>query len=194
MLSTTKTQFGLNYGRRIQRPDYADLNPFYYFLDKYTYQVGNPYLKPQFSHNIELSHSYKGMLTTTLSYTAINDIIQQQLEQVDSTHTTYVRQTNLAEQRSVALSVSAGIPITKWWRANAYVQGSYNKYRGYINNGMLDVSGPSLNVNMQNQFTFAKRLEHGVKWLLQQQSHLRDNRWFAARKCRFCSGQKCDEG
>src|SRR6185436_8913059 len=130
-----KNQLNVNYGRRIQRPDYGDLNPFYYFLDKYTYQVGNPYLKPQFSHNIELSHSYKGMLTTTLSYTAINDVIQQQLEQIDSTHTTYVRQTNLAQQRSVALSVSAGVPIAKWWRANAYVQGSYNKYSGYINNG-----------------------------------------------------------
>jgi outer membrane receptor protein involved in Fe transport len=151
-----KNQFGLNYGRRIQRPDYADLNPFYYFLDKYTYQVGNPYLKPQFSHNIELSHSYKGMLTTTLSYTAINDVIQQQLEQIDSTHTTYVRQTNLAQQRSVALSVSAGVPIAKWWRANAYVQGSYNKYSGYINNGILNVSGPALNINMQNQFTLPK--------------------------------------
>ena len=151
-----KNQVGLNYGRRIQRPDYADLNPFYYFLDKYTYQVGNPYLQPQFSHNIELSHSYKGMITTTLSYTAINDVIQQQLQQVDSTHTTYIRQTNLAQQRSIALSVSAGVPLTKWWRANMYVQGSYNKYSGYINNGILDVSGPSLNINMQNQFTLPK--------------------------------------
>ena len=37
-----------------------------------------------------------------------------------------------------------------------YVQGSYNKYSGYINNGILDVSGPSLNINMQNQFTLPK--------------------------------------
>jgi outer membrane receptor protein involved in Fe transport len=148
-----KNQFGLNYGRRIQRPDYGDLNPFYYFLDKYTYQVGNPYLKPQFSHNIELSHSYKGMFTTTLSYTAINDMIEEQLEQIDSTHTTYVKRSNLAKQRSVTLSVSAGVPVTKWWRVNMYVQGSYNKFSGYINNGMLDVGGASFNGNMQNQFT-----------------------------------------
>lgn len=37
-----KNQFVINYGRRIERPDYSDLNPFYYFIDKYTYEVGNP--------------------------------------------------------------------------------------------------------------------------------------------------------
>ena len=149
-------QFGLSYGRRIQRPDYGDLNPFYYFLDIYTYQVGNPYLKPQFSNNIELSHSYKNILTTTLGYTSVKDIIQQQLEQIDSTHTTYVHQSNLAQQKSLTLSVNAAIPVKKWWRTNIYLQGSYNKFKGYINQGVLDVSGASFNTNIQNQFALPK--------------------------------------
>lgn len=151
-----KNQLNLNYGRRIQRPDYGDLNPFYYFLDKYTYEVGNPYLKPQFSHNIELNHVYKNMITTTLSYAAVNDIINEQLQQVDSTHTTYVTNTNLAKQRTVTLSVNAAIPITKWWRTNLYAQGSYNKFEGFINTGIIDVEGPAFNANMQNQFTLPK--------------------------------------
>ena len=151
-----KNQLNLNYGRRIQRPDYSDLNPFYYFLDKYTYQVGNPYLKPQFSHNIELNHVYKNMITTTVSYAAINDIINQQLQQIDSTHTTYVTNTNLAKQRTVTLSVNAAIPVTKWWRTNIYAQGSYNKYEGFINTGIINVEGPAFNANMQNQFTLPK--------------------------------------
>ncbi len=149
-------QINLNYGRRVQRPDYGDLNPFYYFLDIYTYQVGNPYLKPQFSHNIELSHSYKSILTTTLSYTAVNDVINEQLEQIDSIHTTYVRKSNLAQQKSLTLSASAGVPVTKWWRINIYAQGSYNKFKGYINNVLLNVHGASFNSNMQNQFTLPK--------------------------------------
>ena len=48
--------FDLNYGRRIRRPDYENLNPFVEFLDRYTFEQGNPNLRPQFSHNIELSH------------------------------------------------------------------------------------------------------------------------------------------
>ena len=151
-----KNQLNVNYGRRIQRPDYGDLNPFYYFLDKYTYQVGNPYLKPQFSHNIELNHVYKNMITTTVSYAAINDIINEQLQQIDSTHTTYVTRTNLAKQRTVTLSVNAAVPITKWWRTNIYAQGSYNRYEGFINTGIINVEGPAFNANMQNQFTLPK--------------------------------------
>ncbi|MGN6212376.1 TonB-dependent receptor domain-containing protein [Parafilimonas sp.] len=151
-----KNQLNLNYGRRIQRPDYGDMNPFYYFLDKYTYEVGNPYLKPQFSHNIELTHVYKNMITSTLSYALVNDIINEQLMQIDSTHTTFVTKTNLARQNSFTLSVNAAVPVTKWWRANLYVQGAYNKYKGFVNTGIINVEGPAFNANMQNQFTLPK--------------------------------------
>jgi iron complex outermembrane receptor protein len=151
-----KNQFSINYGRRIQRPDYGDLNPFYYFLDKYTYQVGNPYLRPQFSHNIELNHVYKNMLTTTFSYAIINDMMNEQLQQIDSIHTTYVTKTNLATQHSFTLSVNAAVPVTKWWRMNVYAQGAYNNFKGFINTGIINVGGPSFNANMQNQFTLPK--------------------------------------
>ncbi|MEI9807493.1 MAG: outer membrane beta-barrel family protein [Bacteroidota bacterium] len=41
--------FVINYGRRINRPDYESLNPFIHFLDRYTFEQGNPNLKPQFA-------------------------------------------------------------------------------------------------------------------------------------------------
>lgn len=72
-------QFGLNVGRRIDRPAYQDLNPFLFFLDNYTYQSGNPYLKPQFSNNIELSHTFKGFLTTTVNYSVTKISLQKPL-------------------------------------------------------------------------------------------------------------------
>ncbi|MGN6615994.1 MAG: TonB-dependent receptor domain-containing protein [Ilyomonas sp.] len=151
-----KNQFALSYGRRIQRPDYEDLNPFYYFLDKYTYQVGNPYLKPQFSHNIELNHTYKGFLTTSLSYSQTNDIIQEVLEQIDSLHTSYVKRDNIAKQNNVNLSVSAMVPVTKFWKANIYAQGNYNRFKGFVNNGNIDVDGMGFMTNISNQFTLKK--------------------------------------
>lgn len=148
-----KNNFSLNYGRRIQRPDYEDLNPFYHFLDKYTYQVGNPYLRPQFSHNIELTHSFKGILNTTVSYSTTTDIIQEVLEQVDSTHTSFVKRANIAKQQSLGLSMNAGVPVTKWWRTNIYWQVIYNKYQGFVNNGNIDVAATGFMGNISNQFT-----------------------------------------
>lgn len=151
-----KNQLALSYGRRIQRPDYQDMNPFYYYLDKYTYQVGNPYLKPQFSHNIELNHTFKGFLTTSLQYNKTKDIIQEVLEQIDSTHTSYVKQSNIADRDNVALSVSANFPVTKWYKTNIYAQGVYNRFRGPVNNGYIDVDGIGFMANMTNTFSLKK--------------------------------------
>lgn len=151
-----KNQFSLSYGRRIERPDYGDLNPFYYFLDKYTYQVGNPYLQPQFSHNIELTHIFKSFLTSSLSYNATNNIIQDVIEQIDSTHTSYVHKSNIAKVHSVGFSVNAGFPVTKWWTTNIYAQAINNHYSGYINNGYISVGNTGIMTNISNQFKFNK--------------------------------------
>jgi iron complex outermembrane receptor protein len=149
-----KNQFALSYGRRIDRPNYQDLNPFFNFLDKYTYQVGNPYLNPQFSHNFELNHTFKSALTTSLSYSTTKDIIQDVLEQVDSTHTSFIKKSNIATRESLGLSVSYNAPLTKWLRTSLYTNVFYNKFSGIINNGYIEVDGTSYSANMNNQLTF----------------------------------------
>lgn len=151
-----KNQFALSYGRRIDRPNYQDLNPFYYFLDKYTYQVGNPYLRPQFSHNIELVHTYRGILNTSLNYSRTNDIIQDVLEQIDSTNSSFMKKSNIARRQNVGLSVSLGMPVTKWFRTNVYVNVFYNHFKGNVNNGEISVGATSFMTNISNQFTFPK--------------------------------------
>ncbi len=151
-----KNQFSLNYGRRINRPNYQDLNPFFYFLDKYTYQVGNPYLNPQFSHNIELNHIYGGVLTTSLNYSYTTDIIQDVLEQIDSTTTTYVKKSNIARRWNLGASVSLGVPLTKWWRTNVYMLFYHNQFDGIVNGGPISIGGNNFMANMNNQFNFKK--------------------------------------
>ena len=149
-------QLVLNYGRRIQRPDYENLNPFYNFLDKYTYQVGNPYLRPQFTHNIELAHTYNSVLTTTVNYSATNDIISDVLDQIDSTNTTFITKSNIAKQKNIGLSVNFGKPLTKWYRVNIYGNGYYNKYSGIIRKEYFTTAATSYMFNITNQFTFSK--------------------------------------
>jgi len=151
-----KNEFALSYGRRIDRPDYEDLNPFYHFLDKYTYEVGNPYLQPQFSHNIELGHTFNNFLTTTLNYSTTRGIITDVLSQVDSTTTTFIRKDNIAKQDNMGISVSMNAPIAKWWKANIYMNTFYNKYSGIVNGSYLDVDGVSFTANINNQFVFTK--------------------------------------
>lgn len=58
--------FGLTYGRRIDRPNFKDLNPFRFYINANSYTVGNPFLQPSFSHNIELSHLYKRKINSSI--------------------------------------------------------------------------------------------------------------------------------
>jgi len=151
-----KNSFVLNYGRRISRPDYEDLNPFILFLDKYTFEQGNPNLQPQFAHNIELTHSYKGFLNTTLNYTRTTDIINEVLEQNTDRNETYVKKDNIAKQRQYGISISANKQITKWWSGNLWSNFYNNLFEGIVNGDDVKVSATTFQGNISNQFKFAK--------------------------------------
>jgi outer membrane receptor protein involved in Fe transport len=151
-----KNQFGLSYGRRIERPNYQNMNPFQYFLDQYTYMQGNPNLTPQFTHNIELSHNFRKALNTTLSYTSTTDILNDILKQNNETKVTYQTKENVAKRQTIGLSVSYNAPVTKWWTTSVYMNVNNSHYEGIVNNTPLDVSLISFMGNTSQQFKFAK--------------------------------------
>jgi iron complex outermembrane recepter protein len=147
--------WNLNYGRRIRRPDYESLNPFVEFLDRYTFEQGNPNLRPQFSHNVELSHTFKGFLTTTLNYTKTNNIIQQVLEQNEVTNQTFVKQANIANQRQYGAAVSAFKQI-KNFSGNVYANIYNNEFNGLVNNTFVTVGATTLVLNSSVSYKFKK--------------------------------------
>ena len=151
-----KNQFVINYGRRIQRPDYEDMNPFVHFIDRYTFEQGNPNISAQFAHNLELSHTYKGFFTTTVNYTATNNIIQQVLEQNDQTNETFIKKANIANAKQIGLAVTANKSITKWWSGNIYANVYNNHFKGVVNNDPISIGITSFMVQLQQQFKFGK--------------------------------------
>jgi hypothetical protein len=152
-----KNQFSLNYGRRINRPDYESLNPFVQFIDKYTFEQGNPGLKPQFSDNIELSHLFMGgAISTTLNYTKVNNIIQQVIEQHTATNETFVKQANIATLDQFGIAIAGQAPIAKWWNINVYTNFYTNRFRGLVNNAYVDLSSPTFLLNASNTFKLGK--------------------------------------
>ena len=153
-----KNTYVVNFGRRIRRPNYESLNPFIEYLDRYTSQQGNPNLKPQFSNNVELSHSFQGMITTTLNYSTTKDILQQIIEQNEATNETYVKQANIASQRQLGLSVSTNLKITKWWTGNLYANLSHNRFEGLANGEMVSIAATFLSINGSQQFKITKTL------------------------------------
>ncbi|OSZ77663.1 hypothetical protein CAP36_14960 [Chitinophagaceae bacterium IBVUCB2] len=143
--------FTLSYSRRITRPNYQDLNPFIYFLDSLSYRKGNPFLLPQFSHNIELSHSYKGKLITTLNYNNTTNVISQLIK--PDGDLLFLTSDNVAKFRNVGISVTAPVPVTKWWTSNIFLNVFNNHYKGVYENKPLDIAFTSFMINMTQTFT-----------------------------------------
>lgn len=141
----------VSYSRRITRPNYQDLNPFIYFLDSLSYRKGNPFLLPQFTHNIELSHSFKSKLITTLNYNSTNRVISQILK--PDGDIVYMTSENVARFRNIGVSITAPVPVTKWWNLNLFTNIFNNHYEGTYENRPLDISYTSFMVNMTQTFT-----------------------------------------
>ena len=163
-------QLGYSFSRRIDRPSYEDLNPFLFFLDPYTYQRGNELLQPQYTNAVEVSHTYKESITTTINYSRTEGIMTQILEQNNALKTTNVTKINIGYVENLGISFSVPMPITKWWFSNTYFNLYNNHYVGEIPKTTIESNGTSTTIyqpfdarstsysaNMTHQFTLPRK-------------------------------------
>lgn len=54
---TEKQELQINASRKINRPNWFQIMPFFMFADKYNYRIGNPALKPEFVNLAEINYS-----------------------------------------------------------------------------------------------------------------------------------------
>jgi outer membrane receptor protein involved in Fe transport len=151
-----KNEINLSYSRRIDRPDYSDLNPFVYYLDQYTYSEGNPFLRPQYTNNFELNYTYNKSYNLSLSYAHTYDAIQQIILTNDATEASYQTNVNLSSQDSYNASLSIPVTITKWWSIQFDATAFYLKFKSDTLSGGVLNRGKVAYVAKANQtFTFA---------------------------------------
>jgi iron complex outermembrane recepter protein len=153
-----KNAFGLTYSRRIDRPNYQDLNPFENKLDELTFQRGNPFLRPQYTNSIAISHTYAYAMTTALSYSHTTDFFAQ-LTDIDSTNNkaTFLEPRNLASEKTINLNLSVPIPIKNWWMLYANINMYNSRYDADFKNGkVVSQNIYALNFYGQNTFTLPK--------------------------------------
>jgi len=145
------------YSYRIGRPDYDMLNPFRWMVDPYTYNVGNPNLKPQFTHSLGLSHSFKNALITSLGYNYTKGLFTQVILQNDETKSIYQTNENLSNSIDLNISETVQLEPTKWWRLNGTITGMYKEIKF---NSATDskINRWSYNGNISNNFTLPYKI------------------------------------
>jgi hypothetical protein len=109
-------QFFFSYGRRIGRPGYDRLNPFLSLVQRYNQVIGNPFLKPDFTHTFEFTHVFKEQLNTLFYYSALSDISGNVIRPVGDI---YVRRPeNTGNLQIAGLMITYNKDIFKWWNAD----------------------------------------------------------------------------
>ena len=144
----------LTFSRRIDRPTYQDLNPFENKLDELTYEKGNAFLRPQYTNNIELTHTFKGIVNTSVSYSHVKDYATIVTDTIKNA--TYIQQQNLATQDIIGANIGSSTPINKWWSGYANIWFSYQKFNGVAGGKTLKVSIPLYGAYLQQTFKLGK--------------------------------------
>ncbi|MFM2394042.1 MAG: hypothetical protein RLZZ546_2024 [Bacteroidota bacterium] len=104
--------FNLTYSRRLDRPNYQDLNPFEWRLDELTFRKGNPFLRPQYNNNLEFTYTLKQMASIGLSYSKSKDVVSDVVERdIDTPNKSFINYRNIASSEQFALTLNTPLPI-----------------------------------------------------------------------------------
>lgn len=153
-----KNSLEFNYSRRIARPSYDQLNPFKFYLDPTTYKEGNPFLNPQTTHSLEITHVLNQKIYTTLNFSRTNNNITEVIAPSDTdAQVTIQTNKNLDSFDLYALFVVMPLEFTQWWSSTNSINCYYGAYSGTIANTTIQNQGNfNYNMNSVNNFKITK--------------------------------------
>ncbi|MEM6965604.1 MAG: outer membrane beta-barrel family protein [Bacteroidota bacterium] len=125
----------VSYSRRVRRPRFWDLNPFFTFSDARNQFSGNPNLDPEFTDSYELGHVKiweKGSLSSAIFYRHTTDVIAR-IVTSQVADTTFRRPENLTTQDDIGLEFTFSYNPVKWVQFN----GDVNLFRSVTDGSNL---------------------------------------------------------
>ncbi|WP_066831158.1 TonB-dependent receptor domain-containing protein [Rufibacter ruber] len=129
---TDNYQLTYNYSRRINRPQYDDLNPFIFYLDPLTWAQGNPALRPQYTHSFQVSQTFKKDYILTLGYAHTKDFIAEIPVQNNETNTTIFSQRNVDAFKNLNGTLVVPVRIMKKWEASNNLGFGFQSFTTYV--------------------------------------------------------------
>jgi outer membrane receptor protein involved in Fe transport len=166
--ATPSIQLIINYSRRIDRPNYDQLNPSARFIDAYTRSKGNPMLLPSLSNNLEIGTNFlDGLAGFTISaFQANNPILGfSAVADKDTNYKTVLQPQNLQSLNNLNFSTYYSPVITKIWHIDFSGNVFYNKISGQYSGASSTNSAWGYNGNVRQKVTLGKRWELNVNFM-----------------------------
>ena len=164
-----KVQLSLSYRRDIERPAYANLTSSTVYINRYTYQSGNPYLRPTYTHSLVLNAAYK-WVNLTLNYGRIKDAVTMSTEPYPGSAdplVSLVRPINSKESYDRFIVVASARPTIGCWHPIWSVVAMFQNYKSPTATGeVATLSQPWFNGSWRNTFELphALRLSADLEW------------------------------
>lgn len=147
----------LSYSRRINRPSFGQLIPFTDITDSLNQRAGNPALKPELAHSLELSYSRafgNGNFSASAFYRNTSDVILPYTV-LDSNGVAFTQPLNFGNAVTFGLEGIVAVNPVDFWSINLNVSG-YNL--------RIENTEPALGLQ-RNQWTyFAKLINNFIPW------------------------------
>lgn len=152
-----KQTFSLNYGRRINRPDYNVLNPFRNQLSEISIETGNPFLNPEIVNNYELGYTLNYKYNFKIAYSRTDNKITRLIGPDDDENAdiraSSISWDNLTTTEVFSFNASLPMEITKWWNVFSNLSASYlDNQADYGDGAIVDVQTFTYTIFQQHSF------------------------------------------
>lgn len=139
----------LNYGRRITRPNYQFLNPFESRMSELSAWKGNPFLKPNYITNYQVTYAFKRKLVIANTYSITRDFFATIFEIANEKGNRLIPR-NMDKATNNGLSVSYPVQVAKWWDLASFFVYNYSTYNGNLEGTVIDLEAHIYNFRLQN--------------------------------------------
>ena len=139
----------LNYGRRITRPNYQSLNPFESRVSELSAWKGNPFLKPNYITNYQVTYAFKRKLVIANTYSITRDFFATIFEIANEKGNRLIPR-NMDKATNNGLTVSYPYQVTKWWEFASFFVYNYSTFKGDLEGTVIDLKAHIYNFRFQN--------------------------------------------
>ncbi|WP_420576702.1 outer membrane beta-barrel protein [Ekhidna sp.] len=146
----------LNYSRRIDRPQYRNLNPFIFYLDPYTWAQGNPLLLPQYTHSVQFTQTFKRRYNLILGFSQTKQFITEvPFQDVENLTTAFI-QSNVDDSYTVSANLVLPFQFTDWWTMNNNLSAWHQNFTTFVGLDEIRNSQTSWNFRSGNTLKLGK--------------------------------------
>ncbi|MEG9327888.1 outer membrane beta-barrel protein [Salinimicrobium catena] len=140
-----------SYSRRIARPNYSTLNPFIFYLDPYSYIIGNPDLRPQFTNSLQFSQTLNKKYSLRLAYDFSKDHMGEVPSMDPDSRETVFTTANMDNYKTYGATLVLPVELASFWNVNNTIVYNRREYELQVNDKLLENKDDFLMIQSNHQ-------------------------------------------